>query len=242
MSHHFCIGWVHVGGAWALCMLHLHVCPKLICCSCVCHGLEVHLRILPFILYLLWHELFSDPPFFMVCLPQGLSLSWLWAFLPFSTLFAPSFGLPVFLSCNSVVPATALFDPYSLCHFRAYCILFSQLVTMTQYGHWVYTHATLGFLDQLQCLWAPLAHFFLLGHPRPICFPWASSVRLLTLYSHELLLTLLGFPGPLPHPSSLGFMDLPSTSYFLTLLAVAYSYFSTSHNAYRFATSFFRLL
>ena len=40
---------------------------------------------------------------------------------------------------------------------------------------------------------------FSLGHPWPICLPWASSVLLLTLYSHELLLTSLGFPGPITH-------------------------------------------
>ena len=31
------------------------------------------------------------------------------------------------------------------------------------------------FFDPLHCLWAPLAHFFLLGHPWPIFFPSASS-------------------------------------------------------------------
>ena len=74
-------------------------------------------------------------------------------------------------------------------------MFFSQLVTMTQHGHWIYAHATLGFLDPLHCLWAPLAHFFLLGHPRPICFPWASSAHFLILHFHGLLLTLLGFLG-----------------------------------------------
>ena len=74
-------------------------------------------------------------------------------------------------------------------------MFFSQLVTMTQYDHWIYTHATLGFLDPLHCLWAPLAHFFLLGHLQPICFPWASSAHFLILHFLELLLTLLGFLG-----------------------------------------------
>jgi len=68
---------------------------------------------------------------------------------------------------------------------------------MTQYGHSIYTHATLGFLNPLHCLRAPLSHFFLLEHSWPICFPWASLAHFLILYSHELLLTLLGILGPI---------------------------------------------
>ena len=59
-----------------------------------------------------------------------------------------------------------------------------------------FTYVTLGFLDPLHCLWAPLAHFFLLGHLWSICFPWASSTHFLILHSHRLLLALLGFPWP----------------------------------------------
>ena len=242
MTHHSNIGWVQVGGAWALCVLHFCVCSKLVCCSCVCHGLEVRLRVLLFILSPLWCELISDPLFFMACFLQGLGISWLWAFLPFSLLFAPSVGLPVFLPCHSVISIATLFDPYSLGLFRAYGIFFFQLVTMTQYGHWVYSHATLGFLDSLYCLWAPLANFVLLGHPRPVCFPWASSAHFLTLYSHGILLTLLGFPIPITTSFILGAYGPsinPLLSYFEHIMA--HSYFSTSHNAHSFATSFFGL-
>ena len=94
------------------------------------------------------------------------------------------------------------------------------LLSMTQYGHWIYTHATLGFLDSLHCLWAPLSNFFLLGHPWPICFPWASSAHFLILHSHGLLLTLLGFPGPITLSFILGAHRLsinPLLSYFITL-------------------------
>ena len=70
---------------------------------------------------------------------------------------------------------------------------------------------------------------FSLGHPWPICLPWASLALLLTLYSHGLLLTSLGFPGPITSYSSLGFMGLPSICYSLCLhcfrLAAAHSYF-----------------
>ena len=70
---------------------------------------------------------------------------------------------------------------------------------------------------------------FSLRHPWPVCLPWASLAFLLTLYSHGLLLTSLGFPGPITSYSSLGFMGLPSIPYFLCLhcfgLAAAHSYF-----------------
>ena len=58
---------------------------------------------------------------------------------------------------------------------------------------------------------------FSLGHPWFICFLWASSSILLTLHSHGLLLTSLGFPSPITSFSSLGFMSLPLTPYFLCL-------------------------
>ena len=74
---------------------------------------------------------------------------------------------------------------------------------------------------------------FSLGHPWPICLPWASSALLLTLYSHGLLLTSLGFPDPITSYSSLGFMGLPSISYSLCLHCfgpvVAYSHFFSHH-------------
>ena len=166
MTHHSCIGWVQVGSAGALFVLHFRVCQKLVRCSCVRYGLEVHLCIFPLILDLLWHELFSDFLFFIglplsrvgPCLIVGFSL--------FSPLFAPSVILLPFLPCHSTIHAVVLFDPFFLGLFWACYMFFSQLVTMTQHGYWIYTHATLGFLDPLHCLWAPLAHFFLLGHPR----------------------------------------------------------------------------
>ena len=74
---------------------------------------------------------------------------------------------------------------------------------------------------------------FSLGHPWPICLPWASSALLLTLYSYELLLTSLGFPSPITSYSSLGFMGLPSIPYSLCLHcfgpAAAHFYFFSHH-------------
>ena len=70
---------------------------------------------------------------------------------------------------------------------------------------------------------------FSLGHPWSICLPWASSALLLTLYFHGVLLTSLGFLGPITSYSSLGFMGLPSIPYSLCLHCfgptAAHSYF-----------------
>ena len=84
---------------------------------------------------------------------------------------------------------------------------------------------------------------FSLGHPWPICFLWASLSLLLTLQSHGLLLTSLGFPVPITSFSSLEFMGLPLTLYFLCLhyfwASLAHSYFSTSYTAHGYAISLF---
>ena len=45
-------------------------------------------------------------------------------------------------------------------------------------------------------------HLFFLGHPWPICFPWASLALSLTLHSHGLLFNFFGFLRPnylIPH-------------------------------------------
>ena len=81
------------------------------------------------------------------------------------------------------------------------------------------------------------------GHLWPTCFLWASLALLLTLHSHGLLLTSLGFPDPITLFSSLGFMSLPLTPYFLCLHyfgpAVALSHFSTSYTTNGYAISLF---
>ena len=76
----------------------------------------------------------------------------------------------------------------------------------------------MGFLNPLHCLWAPLSHFSLLEYPWPICLPWASLAHFLILHSHEFLLTLLGFPGPITLFFILGAHGLstnPLLSYFI---------------------------
>ena len=85
--------------------------------------------------------------------------------------------------------------------------------------------------------------FFSLGHHWPICFLWASLTLLLTLHSHELLLISLDFLGPITSFSSLGFMGLPLTPYFLCLHyfgpAVAHSHFFISFATHVYAISLF---
>ena len=80
-------------------------------------------------------------------------------------------------------------------------------------------------------------------HPWPTCFLWAFLALLLTLHSHGLLLTSLGFPGPITLFSSLGFMGLSLTPYFLCLHyfepMVTLSHFSTSYTAHGYAISLF---
>ena len=99
----------------------------------------------------------------------------------------------------------------------------------------------IGFL--LHYLRVPVSHLFSLGHPWLVCFSWDSLALFLTLYSHGLLLTSLGFPSPITLSSFLRFMGLPSTPYFLYFhyfgLAVAHSHFSTSYTAHEFAISLF---
>ena len=48
---------------------------------------------------------------------------------------------------------------------------------MAQYYHCACIHASSGFFNPFHCLRASLANFFLLGHPQPISFPWASSAH-----------------------------------------------------------------
>ena len=109
--------------------------------------------------------------------------------------------------------------------YRSYC---NDLILSGLFGPAVYS-----FPNGLTRPWAflPMGSCvpFSLGHRWPICLPWASSALLLTLYSHGLLLTSLGFLGPITSYSSLGFMGLPSIPYSLCLHCfgptTAHSYF-----------------
>ena len=97
------------------------------------------------------------------------------------------------------------------CH--SYC---NDLILPSPFGPAVYS-----FPNGLTRLWAflPIGSCvpFSLGHPWPICSPWASLAFLLTLYSHGFLPTSLDFLDSITSYLSLGFMGLPSIPYSLCL-------------------------
>ena len=144
-------------------------------------------------------------------------------------LFFPFYSLAT-ISCRNTL--SFLLWRYLTSTCWAILGLLLILLSMTQYGH-------LGFV--LHCLWALLSHLFPLGHPWPICFPWASLALFVTLHSHRLLLTPLGFLGLITLSFILKAHGLAINSYFLCLhyfgLAVAHSHFSISHTAHEFVTS-----
>ena len=144
-----------------------HVRQKLVHCSCDCHGLEARLCILPLILDLLWREMFSDLSFYIALLLSRARPCLIVVFSPFSLFFTHSIVLLPFLAYHSAIPVMVLSDSCLLGLFG----LLPILLSMTQYGHWIYTHATLSSLNPLHYSWASLSHFFLLEHSWPICFP-----------------------------------------------------------------------
>ena len=105
------------------------------------------------------------------------------------------------------------FPTILLCHFCRNDSILLGLFRPTVYSFPQWPNMAIGFPTyRLLCPFC-----FSLGHPWFICFLWASSSILLTLHSHGLLLTSLGFPSPITSFSSLGFMSLPLTPYFLCL-------------------------
>ena len=84
-------------------------------------------------------------------LPLGARLCLIVGFSSFSLLFCSFCNLATISVMPLAIPAMMLFN---LCLLGLF--------------HWIYTHVTLGFLVPLHCLWAPLSHFLLLGHPRSI--------------------------------------------------------------------------
>ena len=85
-----CIGWVQAGEVWALRVPLFHVCPKSVCCSCVCRGWSIHSW--PFSGFL-----------FLYGLPYlGLGLTWWWA-LFFSSAHPSS--CYYLLPHHSIIPA-----------------------------------------------------------------------------------------------------------------------------------------
>ena len=67
--------------------------------------------------------------------------------------------------------------------------------------------------------WASLTHYTTCGLPWPTSFSLGILSPFLILHSHGLLLTLLGFPGPISISFILGVHELsinPLLSYFIT--------------------------
>ena len=189
-------------------------------CSFVCHGLEAYLHSLSYFFFffnLLYKLLFRFPT------PLRS-----WALFD----IGPNIFFGLFLDCP---------------HFLSYYFIIPTIMTQSCW-------ASLGqpFTLSLSGLAWPLVlllmgscvpFVFSLGHPRPIFFLWASLAFLLTLHSYEFLLTSSGFPSPITLFSSLGFMGLPLTPYFLCSRyfesAVAHSHFSISYTAHGYAISLF---
>ena len=172
-----CIGWVQAGDVWALCVLYFCVCPKLADCSCVCRGLEACLHILPPILTLYGVSYFLISRFLWLAPFKSWTLLDCGFFLPSAYSFTLSIillsfpAMPLCHSCCNVI------WPKLTGPLWAYFLFFSQWLNMV-----------IGFIlmlfwaSLLHCLWAPLSHLFLLRHPWPICFPWAS----LALFSNSV--------------------------------------------------------
>ena len=94
---------------------------------------------------------------------------------------------------------------------------------MTQYDHWIHTHAILGFFITLH-----------VGSFVPFISPWASLTLFLILLSYVFLLTPLGFPIPIILSFILGAHGL-SINPLLSLLAFLRVYcgpFSLFYNTY----------
>ena len=142
----------------------------------------------------------------------------LWPFMWTAFLFpAPLGGRYLF-----VTGLYTSFGPFLDCpHFQPYYSVIPTVMTQSCGASLglQFTLSPSGLTWPLVFLLMGFCVFFVfsLGHPWPICFFWASSSLLLTLHSHELLLTSLGFPSLITSLSSLGFMGLPLTPYFLCL-------------------------
>ena len=184
MTHHllYWLGtvWWSLGLACAQ-LLHMSKTCLLLMCSQWSGGSFAHSAVHPWLFIASSCFLISHP--FMAC------FLWGWALFDYGLSFIQPvlllfFAVLYFLPYHSVIPAVMSYDPSLLGFFGpTACSSLNDFV-------WL-----LGFL--LHYLRAPVSYLFPLGHPWPICFPWASLALFLTLRSHEILLTPLGFLGPI---------------------------------------------
>ena len=162
-----------------LAMPHPTTRQRILFCLLIHRGIPIQNKVGILSHYLSWHAPSNSNSSFPLygLLPSKDGPYLIMGFSLLKPLFPPSIDLLAFL------PAIPLFLLW--CYLiRACQVSFGSavyfpfyLITVAQYYHCACIHATSGFLDLFHCLWASFAHFFLLGHPRPISFPWASSVH-----------------------------------------------------------------
>ena len=155
-------------------VLHFRVCPKLVCFSCVCHGLEARLCILPLILDLFWHELFYDFPFFISLFLSRAGPCLIVGFPPFSPFFASSAILLQFLLYHSAILAVVSFDLCLLglfgpATYSSLSDLIWSLDLYLCYFGFFWTHYIIcGLFCAISFFLSILGSFAFLGHPWPI--------------------------------------------------------------------------
>ena len=229
MTHHLLywlgIVWWSMGLVCAQ-LLHMSKTCLLLMCSQWSGGSSAHSAVHPWLFIASSYFLISHP--FMAC-----SL-WGWALFDYGLSFIQPvlvlfFAVLYFLPYHSVIPAVMSYDPSLLGFFGpTACSSLNDSV-------WL-----LGFL--LHYLRAPVSYLFPLGHPWPICFPWAS----LALFPNSAFPWYFTNSFRLPWPNYIIFHSWGSWAChqppnFLCLhyfvLAVTHSHFSTLHTAHEFATS-----
>ena len=214
-----CIGWIQAGDVWALHVPLFHVCSKSACCSCVRCGWPAQFAVR--FLTILWF------PFLLWFAPlRGWALLNGGLCLPLVHFFGYHF-----LPCHSIIPVAKLFVP----------------ILLGLFGLAVYSSPNDPVRPLILLLhhWrAPVSHLFSLGCPWPICFPWAFLALFLTLHSHGLLLSSLGFPGLITLSLILGAHRL-AINLLLSLLLLLWACrgpFSLFHIIYCLWFSFFFFL
>ena len=144
----------------------------------------------------------------LACPFQGLGLAWLWIFLS----LAHSLLLPWF--CYHSFHATLLFMLW--CYLTRSSWASFEPVTCSSLNWLQWPNMVIGFI--LMLLWAFSTHYIVCGLLWLISFSLDILVHFLILHFHRLLLTLLGFLGPITVSFILGPHGLcinPLLSYFM---------------------------
>ena len=165
------IGWVHVGGAWALRVLDFCLCPKPTCCSCIRRGgLSAHPANHPWLL-IAWVVYWS---FILL----WLAALWGWAFFYYGLfLIQPIllfFSIVLhFLPYHSATLVVMLFDPSLLGLFGSAT---RSPLNDSMWSFGLCIALLIGSFVPFISFWASLAHLLSLGFLNPFpnfVFPWA---------------------------------------------------------------------